>query len=356
MKSASPRLVIQVVPPGPGGVRDFADSLAEIWNTQNISSPRLELSEQGTGRPLHAQVQALRDHVGQARDATALPLLVHFSGYGYHPRGLSGWLPRQLFELRRRQSVRVTVYFHELHASGPPWRSAFWLGPLQARAAIDMVKQADAIWTNTRRHADWLLPHTARSHSSAPVVRPVFSTVGEPCSPKPLDARARQAVVFGSQASRERVAQSLRQDSSVLRQLAVSALVEVGMGAPTVRPIREMQTRWTGALAPNEVSNLLVNSRIGLIDYPGQLLAKSSVFAAYAAHGCAVINLRRETAKTSQRSADGLSAGTHFLVGGTNGSWTGAGPQDAVNNAAAWYRQHALTLQAEELLQLVCAT
>ena len=378
---SKPALVLQLVPPGVGGVRDFADALALQWQHQGVASPRWALTERAAEvQPLHQGVQNLLAYIDEHSRPAVLPVLVHYSGYGYHPRGLSGWLPRQLAELRRRHAVRITVYFHELHASGPPWQSAFWLGALQARAAQQMAAQADALWTNADAHAAWLakclngptgmtgmtglsgrtdlngvtsLTGRPGQHGAALVVRPVFSTVGEPASPPPLAARPGDAVVFGSEASRLRVAVALRRDSAVLRHCAVSRLIEVGSGAPTLAPIVGLTTHFAGSLGQADVSALLQRCRFSFIDYPAQLLAKSSVFAAYAAHGCAVINLRREDLRPSQTAADGLAAGTHYLpVSAARGSMDGS-LDEMVDHARSWYGRHALAVQAVELLQLV---
>ena len=360
-----PALVLQVVPPGVGGVRDFADALARQWQHQGVASPRWALTERAAAaQPLHQGVQALLAHTDVNSRPAVLPVLVHYSGYGYHPRGLSGWLPRQLAELRRRHAVRITVYFHELHASGPPWRSAFWLGAFQARAAQQMAAQADALWTNADVHAAWLADcltgltgwhgQPGQNHAAL-VVRPVFSTVGEPASPPPLATRRADAVVFGSEASRLRVAIALRRDSAVLRRWAVSGLVEVGSGAPTLAPIVGLATHFAGSLDQADVSALLQRCRFSLIDYPARLLAKSSVFAAYAAHGCAVINLRRENMlpSPSPTTADGLAAGTHYLpVSAARESMDGS-LHELVDRARSWYGRHTFAVQAAELLQLV---
>lgn len=349
--------VLQVVPPGEGGVRDSALALAASWARQGTNSTLLMLTEAATrAMPLHRQVDSL---CASAHHGVPLPacvrVLVQYSGYGYHPRGLCGWLPRQLAALRQHRPVRITVYFHELLASGPPWKSAFWLNGIQAHAARQMVEQADALWTNAESHAIWLRSCSQRGGNATPVVRPVFSTIGEPAAPSALLERSREMVVFGSQASRQRVAQALRRDSSVLKGLAVSGLVEAGSGTATLSAVAGTPTRFAGSLSRNEVSALLGRCRFGLIDYPAQLLAKSSVFAAYAAHRMAVVNLRHDVAPRSKTEMDGLAAGAHFLAATTikPSPPDDAGLQALANASWGWYAPHRLASQAVEILQLV---
>lgn len=370
-QAAAP-MVVQLVPHGEGGVRDFADALAEVWQRWGTTSPRLPLGQaEASAQALHLRLAGWVGPAGSAQDRAVLPVLVHYSGYGYHRRGLCGWLARELANVRRHHPIRITVLFHELHASGPPWRSAFWLGGLQARAARQVVAQADALWTNTEAHAAWLTRCIDTRRDLTPVVRPVFSNVGEPASPPPLAARPGKLLVFGSQASRQRVALALRRDRAVLDQLALTDVIEAGTGRSTLTPTAGLPVRFAGALSQTEMSDLLLQCRFGLIDYPDDLLAKSSVFAAYAAHGCSVINLRHghpgHGTGHGASTADGLSAGKHYLAASSApglaaqaAAMTGA-PASASNAAAlqamadatrAWYGQHALVSQAAKLLRL----
>lgn len=364
----NPPMVVQLVPHGEGGVRDFADALAEVWKSWGTTSPRLPLSKTETSaQALHLRLAKWVGPAGPVQDRAVLPVLVHYSGYGYHRRGLSGWLARELAELKRHHPVRIMVLFHELHASGPPWRSAFWLGGLQALAARQVVTQADALWTNAEAHAAWLNRCIGSRRDLTPVVRPVFSNVGEPASPPSPAARPGHLLVFGSQASRQRVALALRRDRAVLDQLALTDIIEAGTGAPTLTPTAGLSARFAGALSQTEMSDLLLQCRFGLIDYPDDLLAKSSVFAAYAAHGCAVVNLRHGHPGHGTSTADGLSAGKHYMaassaaglaaqaaaMAGTSASASNSAALQAMADATrAWYGQHALVSQATELLRL----
>jgi hypothetical protein len=96
---------------------------------------------------------------------------------------------------------------------------------------------------------------------------------------------------------------------------------------------------------------LLSEHRYGLIDYPALQLAKSGVFAAYAAHGCVVLNTAPAAA-----AGDGLEPGRHYLALGS-----AAGAHEAHATAAAgtalhrWYAGHALRRQAADFLTLLGA-
>ena len=65
-----------------------------------------------------------------------------------------------------------------------------------------------------------------------------------------------------------------------------------------------------GRLSEEEVSQCLQRSKYGLLSYRPSYLAKSGVFAAYAAHGVACLLVAKP-----ERNLDGLEPGIHFFPG-----------------------------------------
>jgi hypothetical protein len=103
-----------------------------------------------------------------------------------------------------------------------------------------------------------------------------------------------------------------------------------------------------GALPAAEVSNILRNARFGFVAYPFEVLAKSSVFAAYAAHGTIPIVLADK-----RGSFDGLEVGQHFLDGPKLNATPDTECLAAVQRQLLdWYRTHSLQLQARYLRAL----
>jgi hypothetical protein len=112
--------------------------------------------------------------------------------------------------------------------------------------------------------------------------------------------------------------------------------------------------QFAGKLDPHALSDLLQHNLFALIDYPSIHLGKSTVFAAYAANGCVVLNTAAPGA-----DADGLQAGVHYL------SLPGlrkrplqdahAAPrwQQITVAAQSWYAQHTLPHQAAEFLAVL---
>ncbi len=340
---------MQVVPPGQGGVRDQAATMGAEWQRRGLDPALIELSREG------AAVSSLAARVAACGFAADQPwvLVLHFSGYGYAARGLCGWLLDELANLRATHgsSLRLIVVFHELFASAPPWRTAFWLGPMQAAIAARLARLADALWTNTEGHARWLRSQVPAGTAIA--VEPVFSNVGEPFDVKPLAARQPRAVVFGSAVTRRRALAGLDRQAATLRQLGVRELVEVGQGERVGDAGGGIACSFAGALPREELGALLMDSRFGLLEYPPQFLSKSSVFAAYAAHGCLVLDRC-----AAGPASDGLAAGRHYLAIGAGrhddagAVQTGPALQQVATLGASWYGGQRLARQAKLLLAL----
>lgn len=353
-----PAALVQLVPPGQGGVLDFAQCLQAEWAASGVGSHIVAMSKAlATQRSLAEHIEAcIGGRPGDRIDATATgpvehcAVVLHFSGYGYGQRGLCFWLLEQLRTLRaqRRHGLRLVVVFHELFASGPPWRSAFWLSRLQALIAARLARMADVLWTNTECHAGWLRDATDTTATIA--VQPVFSNVGEPAVGLAFGERHRRAVVFGSASTRQRAFDNLHGHEALLQQLGIEELVEVGNGGASTGTPTAMVCRHAGRLEGPELGRLLLASRFGLLDYPPRFLAKSGVLAAYAAHGCVALNTSRPGPDT-----DGLAAGIDYLCLPACTDLETATPASHEAMAAHlthWYTGHGLARQARQLLAL----
>ena len=342
-----PRLV-QVLPAGEGGVRDHAALLRQHWQRLGVESSWIELSPREPHEPLQL-VRRLQAAEGPPTDGVAV--LLHFSGYGYDRRGLAFWLADELQAARRALGPRLrwVTLFHELFASGPPWRSAFWLGAWQARLAARLAQLSDAVWTNTQHHARWLSA-ALRDGGQRVTVRPIYSTVGEPSLPLPQRGREPGLVVFGSQATRQRALHKLRGQGAVLQTVGVQQLIEVGSGKRSAPDSVDLHSQFLGLQSPQALDRLLSEQRFGLIDYPSIHLAKSSVFGAYAAHGNVVLN----TAFPGP-DADGLVQGLHHLqLRAQSVALSGADADAMALRLWDWYSAHRSPAQARELLNTLC--
>ncbi|MBL0726220.1 hypothetical protein [Piscinibacter sp. HJYY11] len=351
-EAAQAPVLIQVTPTERGGVLDYLQCLASQWDEAGTPSHVLPMSKAlARERSLDERVGDCCRASGRAALGDACTVVLHFSGYGYAPRGLCFWLLNELTALRRRRgaSLRLVVVFHELFAIGPPWRSAFWVSDAQAWIARRLARMADVMWTNTAAHARWL--GSAGLHGTPLHARPVFSNVGEPLRTPLLSDRVPRAVVFGSAPTRERAFTALRGREPVLKAMGIEALVEAGSGESCYRE-GPIPCQRVGRLAPNELGELLLSSRFGLVDYEAHGLAKSGVFAAYAAHACVAINTSHITAND-----DGLAPGLdyHVLPERSTAVASPAKQQETADRLFRWYQRHRLEHQARELLALTGA-
>jgi hypothetical protein len=262
-------------------------------------------------------------------------VLLHYVNYGYQRRGCPVWLAQAVRRWRRGgPERRLVTVFHEVYATGPPWRSSFWTLPLQQRIAAATARASDALVTSLDLYVRRL---GAAASPEKTAVLPVFSTVGEPESPPPLAVRARRMVLFGGRGARSRAYGELRPAlAAACRALEIEEIADVGPpleDAPAV--VEGVPVRRLGVLPPAEVGSLLLGSLAGFVAYPTFFLPKSTIFAAYCAHGLLPV------CSWPQPIRDGeVAAGRHY--------WAGSGDPQAIAAAArAWYAGHGLARQAE---------
>lgn len=128
--------VLQIVPsfpPSIDGVGDYACILAEKlrdkldWSfCQLACRPHSEVS--GDTEVIRVRESScLIEHIQKYHR-----IILHYVGYGYHPRGIPIWLVRGLAAWKRIDpGNQLIVIFHEIWSSGPPWRSEFYLSGIQ---------------------------------------------------------------------------------------------------------------------------------------------------------------------------------------------------------------------------------
>lgn len=334
-------LLVQLTGSETGGVRDFLRCLQQAWAAQDRSTEVLVFSE-----ALASEV-SLASRLEQMAGNRPCTLLLHYSGYGFHPRGLCRWLLREVEGARQAMGarLRIVTMFHELFAFGPPWRSAFWLVGMQASIAARLARASDAVWTNSQHHMNRLKQMV---RAGTPVqVQPVFSTIGETLVVPAMTSRQRRLVVFGSAPTRSRALQKLPRHAACLRAQGIDEVLEVGSGTAVAGQHPGLRQRRFGRVDEQALRDLLATSMYALIDYPSVHLGKSSVFAAYAAHGCVVLN----TAEPGP-DADGLRAGVHHhWLGQADNRWH-TEPQAIADAVRQWYAQHAIAVQAREFAHL----
>lgn len=272
-------------------------------------------------------------------------LFLQLSGYGFAKRGAPLWLLHAL-QARRKQIKTLGIFFHEIYAFGPPWSSSFWLSPVQRHVSRRIAGLADFWMTSREGSAVWLRKYAEdKPHE----VLPVFSTIGEPDSLP--EARMPRIVIFGSAGLRE--AAYVAAGNNLFNWAKRASLEVHDFGSPIAdaqlaETLRVNGVILHGRLDDQEVRRLMREAEYGLLAYPIEYVAKSSVFAAYCAHGiCSVL------ISDNYIQVDGLVAGSHYLPDIPDLS-----PGPAVRHvgkvAREWYMQHSLQHHVAFLKRSLC--
>jgi hypothetical protein len=272
-------------------------------------------------------------------------VILQMSGYGFDNRGVPLWLIQEVEE-RRKHFGTFGVYFHELYAFGPPWTSSFWLSPTQRLIARRICEMSDFWMTNRVGSALWLKRFAVdKPHA----VLPVFSNVGEMTSPP--QTRLPKVIVFGSAGLRQ---VTYRAAGKKFFDWAKSALLEIhDIGAPLAdrqlaATLSERGVVQHGRLGEEEISEILKDSMFGLLAYPVDYVAKSGVFAAYAAHGLCPILVSESNAE-----ADGLISGRHYFSNVPKQTDFHRHADVVGRSVWEWYQPHQLEQHAEAIRGLV---
>jgi len=351
--------IIQLVPGAPplvNGVGDYAFAVArELRASTDIDSvflvcnPDWRVPQRHEGFRLIAQpsrsAKALVCAISDVQAGLSSPcsVLLQLSPYGYDSNGAPFWLLRGLNKWKRSDPKRhrLCTYFHELYASGKPWTRGYWLSPVQRACTRGIARLSDGLMTSMQAYGEAL--ERWRNDVPGSVARlPIASTVGESDVPVADSVREPRIAVFGSVGLRNRAyAQRGGIFWKVCRMLGVREVVDIGDGQPpALKEVAPLQVTRTGVLSAGEIGQILRASRFGYVDYFDGYLAKSSVFAAYCAHGVVSVLPQRNASEV-----DGLKIGTHYWA--PNCDSLDAGRATAIASAArAWYENHNIAAHA----------
>jgi hypothetical protein len=352
------RSVIQIVPqlpPPHEGVGSFALSLADALRAQSgIESRFLVGSRSWAPDPSggefgavpipSAEAGSLRQALETATRTESAPasVLLHYANYGYQARGCPAWLIDGLAKWRAGGGGRLVTVFHEFRATGPVWRSSFWLGWRQRRLAAALARISDGIVTTMVLHRRLLRQWVPKKEIA---VSPVFSTVGEPAATTPLADRVRRLVVFGGLGTRARAYRELRVELELsCRNLGIEEVCDIGPGGQPPVGSFPVPVRHLGPLPSSEISELLANSLAGFLAYPPPFLPKSTIFAAYCAHRVLPI-CAWSSADWSRRTLD--EPMPPYWQPRNDADASSGVLQDLADRARDWYRGHALDRQVD---------
>lgn len=292
--------IVPRLPPLIDGVGDYALNLArqlrKDFNIQThfiVGNPQWNGESELEGFPITQVTNSSSKHLVELLSGDRIsPVLLHYVGYGYAKRGCPVWLVNGLQRWKSLYPQRSLVtMFHEIYASGLPWQSSFWLSPLQKNIATRLVRLSDRIITSKQSYADILVKLSNGKHTEIKSL-PVFSTIGEPKQILPLSERQKRLVIFGGVSNRMRVYQESQADLDyVCQQLDIEEIIDLGTPTGiTPKSIGKVPIIELGQQPAEKISDIMADAIAGFLNYNPEYLGKSTIFAAYCAHGMLPIN------------------------------------------------------------------
>ena len=353
--------VLQIVPHLPGtfdGVGDYALNLARALSADHgIDTTFLVAGKtSATARDGYAVISGLnaarcpelaRDHEH---------VILHYVNYGYQARGVPFALRAFVKRLRPQLRGRWITTFHELYASGPPWKSAFWLRPFQVRIARDMIDASTScVVSNTP------IEKAIHAHAADKKVHlvPVMSNFGEPELINFQATSPRHWAICGGTALIARSLSSFGQLHPRIPEAFAPEHLDVvgGREDASISAVLDGLKRSCPDLAVHHypevgvdlASEVLRQSSFGFIDYfgagkvwPGMLL-KSTAFAALCAHGVIPVASHRE----DPIAVDGHALpDAYYLAPGAANFPPAAQVHEIRRQVYDWYHAHAASRQA----------
>jgi hypothetical protein len=345
--------IVPRLPPTIDGVGDYALALARELRKEFgmetkfvVGDPKWSgpTSIDGVGATLLAKREP-QHLLTSLINQDAGPVLLHYGGYAYEPRGCPTWLVDALTAWKNDHQQRgLVTIFHELYADGPPWTSSFWLSHQQRNLVRRLAKISDVNLTSLDLYAKQIEGMGTKAESL-----PVFSSIGEPkLMPAPLTSRRRRIVVFGNRGRRALVyRRSARDLNRICRELQIEEIADIGSALENdVQGVSDLPVTFHGELDGKRVSEILLDSVAGVIDYPENMLSKSTVFAAFCAHRM----LPFVAGYRQPESSDGLKAGVDYQIIGGAGSLNPTHQQKTADSAFGWYQKHTLLIHAQRLV------
>lgn len=349
-----PSKILQIVPrlpPYSDGVGDYARLLAQQLSKAHQIETEFVAFYPGTETP--STTDGFHTHrlfTHSATDFLALipkdisGILLHYSNYPYLQGKLDApfWLVEALKTAVNQRGLSLVVIFHELPTL--KWKNIRLLNPIQSLVSRRLSQLADAVVTDSDHFRKYLDKWT-----DAPITCiPDFSTIGEPHPDQvqPLDRRKPRLIIFGG-ADRTRLYQHhLDKLLQTCAALGIKEIYDIGtkqnLNPASFKPFALTEMGFQPA---ETVRWLLLESVAGMIDYsrfPGDL-GKSSVFAAFCAHGLLPI-----CATYNPSEPDGVFAGKQYAIAGEHlSALSQQQRQSMANQAGDWYRQHSLAINAK---------
>jgi hypothetical protein len=352
--------VLQIVPRLPGtfdGVGDYALNLARalaadhgLTTTFLVAGKTSVASKDGF--PIISGLDFAVAKLARAHEH----VILHYVNYGYQARGVPFRLRAFVKKLRPQLRGKWVTTFHELSASGPPWKSAFWLRPIQAGIARDIINASTSCVVSNRP-----IEEAIRACDPAKKVYtvPVMSNFGEPELIDFATRSPKRWVICGGTALIARSLGLFEQLRPAIPPAFAPEHLDIvgGHQDPAIAVIidrlkRDLSVHHTPEVVVDLASEILRQSTFGFLDYfgagkvwPGMVL-KSGAFAALCAHGVIPIVSHRE--ESIAIDGDALPGPFYLTRGAAHFPAPGELPGGG-RRCYEWYRAHAHSRQAARI-------
>ncbi len=232
-------------------------------------------------------------------------IYLSYVNYGYQNKGVPFWL---YYSLKRIKNISLYTFFHELNATSyKPWRSAFWLKPLQIYIYKKIARISDAIYCSN----DIVFNILNKNFGNKLIKTGIFANIPEPTAPlKAFSERNNTAVVFGSYGRRKLVYQEFDKLNRFIQHHNIKTIIDIGNGnIGTLTKNINIPVVPKGILPNREIAKLFENLKYGFISYPSTMFGKSGIFAAYAAYALVILNFD----SSQENKMEGLAEGKDYL-------------------------------------------
>lgn len=328
------RKILQIVPKIDScGVGDYAQRIGELLS-KDMEVSYLATSNQGRRISIDGLSQHLK--TWNARDGKPT-IVLQFSGYGYARWGLCWGLVVALRGfLRKNPDCQLITMFHELWANS-------WAQPAQRWIVKSLCAISSKVRTNRQDSADLLRRFWRHEEVN---VMPVPSNLGECIQLPDWHAKTPQIVMF-QPPSAKTSAGSHFWKSWECAQSFLGDLPTFVAGQSSDLP-DDTRIKVMGFLQVSEASRLLSCSQFSFSSYAPRYYAKSSIFAALAAHATTCI-----LPDDANSDADGLFKGYHYLTTEQLRSHTPHQMAAIAGNVWHWYEPHSIQKNADSFREAI---
>jgi hypothetical protein len=271
-------------------------------------------------------------------------ILLHVSPYGYQKRAVPWWLASGIQRIQKTPDhPPIVTFFHELFASGPPTSSAFWLQPLQKHILRKIARSSSSRLTNRQPYADWL-DFNSPSKRATPAL-PVFSNFGEMTTRTSLHDRPPEIAMFSAgNHSGKPLSEMVAQAAKLSHRLGLARIHLIGKCSEAIPDDTPIPVDRHGLLSPDAISRILRTCQLGYTAYTPTHFGKSTLLAAMASHGLAVVCRGDQT-----QWPDGLNNQVH-LINEPDLFTSGPPTPTTLDTLSAslynWYQPHSLNSSA----------